>query len=361
MGIKQLKKILKKYCKDGIKEINIKDLKNKTIAIDTSIYLYKYTYTNNIIEGFIRQINHLLKYNITPIYLLDGKPTEDKRDLINKRKKMYNNKKEIIQELSNNIKEIEEKIKKLKNNYDEEDEEKNEIIKDNLDKYFLEINLINETIKKKKKGHIKIDWNKIDLLKELFKECDIFYYQCNGETDIYVKEFFSNNLIDYVITEDLDFLTHNCPNVLYNYNFLNINILHYNYEIILKELGMSKETFIDFCILCGCDYSPTVKGIGSIIAFKLIKKHKTIEEIIKNNEKFDFNNFNYKGSRKMFNLHPEINVLNKEVKIIKKDNYNNLFELLKNEKIQINYIIELINNLKSLKYIKKINSILDYI
>ena len=142
---------------------------------------------------------------------------------------------------------------------------------------------------------------------------------------------------------------------------MNNSLLHYNYNIILKELELTKETFIDFCILCGCDYSPTVKGIGHITAFKLIKEYKTIEEIIKNNKKFDFNNLKYEESRKMFNLHPEINVLNKEIKIIKKENYINLFELLKDEKIQMNYIQDLINNLKSITYKKKINSILNYI
>lgn len=346
MGIRNLNKILKKYCSNGIKEINIKDLKNKTIAIDTSIYLYKYTFNGNMIECFIKQINHFLKHNITPVYLLDGKPTDEKRDLINKRKEMYNNKKEIIKNLLENKLKIEKEIEILKNN---NNEEKNEIIKDELDKYFLEINLINETIKKKQKGNIKIDWYKVDLLKELFKDCNIFYYQCNGETDVFVKEFFNNKLIDYVITEDLDFLTHNCSNILYNYNFMNNSLLHYNYDIILKELELTKEIFVDFCILCGCDYSPTVRGIGHITAFKLIKKYGTIEEIIKNNKKFDFNNFNYDQSRKMFNLHPEINVSSKKIKIIKKENYN-LFELLKDEKIQMNYIEDLINNLKSLKY-----------
>ena len=68
------------------------------------------------------------------------------------------------------LKKIEKEIETLRNNnYIEDDKEiiLKEDIKDKLDKYFLEINLINETIKKKQKGNIKIDWNKVDLLKEL--------------------------------------------------------------------------------------------------------------------------------------------------------------------------------------------------
>ena len=34
------------------------------------------------------------------------------------------------------------------------------------------------------------------------------------------------------------------------------------------------DEFIDLCILCGCDYSSLIEGIGEINAYKLIKEHK---------------------------------------------------------------------------------------
>jgi flap endonuclease-1 len=39
--------------------------------------------------------------------------------------------------------------------------------------------------------------------------------------------------------------------------------------------------FIDLCILCGCDYTGTIRGIGPHRALELIRKHKSIEESIK--------------------------------------------------------------------------------
>lgn len=32
---------------------------------------------------------------------------------------------------------------------------------------------------------------------------------------------------------------------------------------MLEELGLSLEEFIDVCILCGCDYTPKISGIGA--------------------------------------------------------------------------------------------------
>ena len=35
--------------------------------------------------------------------------------------------------------------------------------------------------------------------------------------------------------------------------------------------------FIDLCIMCGCDYTVTIAGIGPVRAFKLIEENRTIE------------------------------------------------------------------------------------
>ena len=42
------------------------------------------------------------------------------------------------------------------------------------------------------------------------------------------------------------------------------------------------EQFLDFCILCGCDYCPVVPKVGNVTAMKLIKTHGSIEKIIEN-------------------------------------------------------------------------------
>lgn len=44
--------------------------------------------------------------------------------------------------------------------------------------------------------------------------------------------------------------------------------------------GLSQ--FIDLCILMGCDYCATIKGIGPKRAIDLIKQHGSIEEILEN-------------------------------------------------------------------------------
>jgi flap endonuclease-1 len=43
---------------------------------------------------------------------------------------------------------------------------------------------------------------------------------------------------------------------------------------------MTMEEFIDLCILCGCDYTKNIGGIGPVKAFKFIKDCSTIEKVL---------------------------------------------------------------------------------
>lgn len=76
------------------------------------------------------------------------------------------------------------------------------------------------------------------------------------------------------------------------------------------------DEFIDFCILCGSDYTKTIEGLGPSTALKLIKEHKNIEAVIeevkklndefrerKGRDKYIFppkDRFQYKGARVAF-------------------------------------------------------------
>jgi flap endonuclease-1 len=44
---------------------------------------------------------------------------------------------------------------------------------------------------------------------------------------------------------------------------------------------MDMDMFIDMCILLGCDYCDSIKGIGPTRAVTLIHDHKNIESILK--------------------------------------------------------------------------------
>ena len=68
---------------------------------------------------------------------------------------------------------------------------------------------------------------------------------------------------------------------------------------------MTHEEFVDMCILCGCDYCPTIPKVGSVRAFKNITDHKTIENYIESDKSPEISEefkMKYPLARKLFNI-----------------------------------------------------------
>lgn len=75
----------------------------------------------------------------------------------------------------------------------------------------------------------------------------------------------------------------------------------------LEGLGLTRDQFIDLCILLGCDYCDTIKGIGPTTALKMIREHKSIEKVIENlGSKFTVpEDWPYQDARELF-LNPDV-------------------------------------------------------
>jgi 5'-3' exonuclease len=74
--------------------MHLQSLSNKTVVVDTSIYLYKFAAENAIAENMYLLISIFKKYKIRPIFIFDGKPPDEKKDLLIQRR---NDKKEAQQ------------------------------------------------------------------------------------------------------------------------------------------------------------------------------------------------------------------------------------------------------------------------
>ena len=90
MGIKHLNKFLKENANDSIKFVNMPELSGKKIAVDISIYMYRYASDNNLIENMYLMLSIFRYYNIIPIFIFDGKPPVEKKELLIKRKESKN-------------------------------------------------------------------------------------------------------------------------------------------------------------------------------------------------------------------------------------------------------------------------------
>ena len=71
-------------------------------------------------------------------------------------------------------------------------------------------------------------------------------------------------------SEDMDSLTFGTNFLLRGFNSKKEPIIQIELAQVLEGFGMTHEQFVDLCILCGCDYTTNIPGIGPVKAFKLI-------------------------------------------------------------------------------------------
>ena len=93
MGVRNLNSLIRQMCIRTLKKTPLSDLKDKQIAVDISIYMYKFKQNGDLIDGVFNMINIFQKHNIQPIFVFDGKPPIEKQDILNER---YNKKRRIF-------------------------------------------------------------------------------------------------------------------------------------------------------------------------------------------------------------------------------------------------------------------------
>jgi flap endonuclease-1 len=230
MGIRYLNKHLREKCPDSIRVLNMADLDSKRIAVDISIYLYKYEGDNMLLENMYLMLSIFRHHNIIPIFIFDGKPPPEKKELLMKRK-------EDKQEAQ---KEYEKLQKSLDNNDDFDDTEKQEIVAamDQLKKQFIHINK-----------------DKIEQVKELIRAYGATYYDAPGEADELCAMLVLKKKVWACLSEDMDLFVYGCPRVLRYFSLMNHSIVLYHMKGILEELSLNQQEFREICILSGTDYN----------------------------------------------------------------------------------------------------------
>ena len=316
MGISGLKKIIKQYSKGSLNEININTLINTKFAIDSSILLYKfrYIYSNNDnfhIIGFLNIITHLINNNITPVFVFDGKPPDAKKETIDKRIELKNKTTERIKILKDLIGDFGEEFIDDSGMDSSESLESSESLKN-----------INE-LKKLEKNNLIVSRTHSNEVMDLLKRLEIPFFKAIGEAEEYCAFLQKNGIVDYVLSEDTDSLTFGATKVLFSIPKEKNNYLLCDSKILLKDLELTEDEFIDFCILSGCDYTCTIPKIGPVNALKIIKRYSSIDSFILDNTKYQIpENFNYSLSKELFikNRYYPIPILQiKEYSVRKKD------------------------------------------
>jgi len=259
MGIPHLNRFLKEECKETINFISLAELSGKKIAVDISIYIYKYVSDNNLIENMYLMLSVFREYNIIPVFIFDGKPPAEKKELLCKR---LQDKKIAQEEYNKLFEQLKEKTI--------DDGEKQELMNsmDMLKKQFISINK-----------------NQIEDVKNLIRAYGASYYDAPGEADELCANLVLNGKVWACLSEDMDMFVYGVHRVIRYLSLLNHTAVLYDMEGILKRLGISQKELREICILSGTDYNikKDDKNVNNPTLHKTLKYFKKYKKDSSNN------------------------------------------------------------------------------
>ena len=279
MGIKQLFKFLSENAPRSIKPQTMDNYTGRVLAVDASTCLYQFIVAIRLgaenqhaslmndagevtshIGGFLNRTLRMLEAGIKPVYVFDGKPPEFKMAELEERR-------EKRQKAEADLKEAVEAGDA-------------------------------EAVLKQTKRTVKVTPKMNQDVRRLLKMmgCPIIEAPCEAEATC--AKMAKLGKVYGSVTEDMDVLTFGSPVMIKNMFSTQPTgttttpgmkpgqrpVYEVNLAVALEQLNVSMDQFIDFCILCGCDYADTLRGVGPHTGFKLIVEHGSIEEVVKHTD-----------------------------------------------------------------------------
>lgn len=229
MGNKYLNRFLIDNCsKKSIKKMHLEVLSNKTIVIDTSIYLYKFISENALLENMYLLISIFKYYNIRPIFIFDGKPPPEKKELLIQRKLEK--------------KEAQEKYYKLESSLIDglSDEKREEIL--------LELDVL-------KRQFVRLKEDDIIKVKALMDAYCVEYYNSIAEADQLCAYLVKSQKAWACLSDDMDMFLYGCTRVIRHISLLNHTVIYYDMGLMLRDLQMSEQNFREIMVVSGTDYN----------------------------------------------------------------------------------------------------------
>ena len=273
MGINNINKFLKDKASRAFFSLPIEKFTGKKIAIDgahwaftnmaiarkkvvnkTNVYV-NLPNNDQIINEWIHMCLHfilyLLSYNITPIFIFDGKSPIEKDDTKIHRRAAQSNYNDKIVKLTEQL-----KITPTKELADD--------------------------LKKNLRNFIHILPENFDMLKDFISGIGVPCIQATGEGEQLCSSLCIEGIVAGVFSADTDNLVYGCPLLLTSFTSVNAEFECVRLDYIHKSLNITHKLFVDLCIMSGCDFNTNIYGYGAVKSYNLLKKHDSIDKLPSN-------------------------------------------------------------------------------
>jgi len=215
MGIRFLNRWMKEKGYRGIVPGSLDVLRGKKVVVDASIYLYRFKSTNDLVEGMTTLLLLLHDHGIFPLFVFDGPPRSNKKELLRERQKL----------------------------------------KQDAWKQYHETSELSEShLLKLKKTFTRVSKQDVDTIKALLLQYQVPYLDAPHESDEVCAKLMMDGRVDACMSDDMDMFLYGCSCVIRDVNLETQTMVCYHTSSILAQLKLSPHEFKQIGVLSGSDY-----------------------------------------------------------------------------------------------------------
>lgn len=230
MGVPHLNALFCSQCSSGVEKTHLSSFSGWRVAVDASIYMYRYKENGVLLENMYNLVNLFKRYKIVPCFVFDGKPPEEKKAVLKARK----HEKDVAAAEYERIATLVEATPEMDETTKKQNEHKLEMLKQKM---------------------TRITFADIQNVKMLLDGMGVVWVDARGEADVLCARLCTKKFVNACLSDDMDMFVYGCPVVWRHVSLLQETVVSYNLATICGCLGMTKEQLTEVCVASETDYS----------------------------------------------------------------------------------------------------------
>ena len=224
MGIKNLNQLIRRECSDAITTVGLNELHGKTVVVDASIFMYRFVADNALMESMYSLMSFFKMHNITALFIFDGKPPEEKRKTLNKRRR------------SKHVAEM----------------QYNRLLRDrvnNAPPSAQDSRVQLHALKVLRRRFTRVGDDDFQRVWALMRAMGVSYIVAEGEADILCAQMVLKRKAYACVSADTDLFVYGCSRVLRHVNLFDQTGTLYDMHKILNVLHINMTEFRQICVI----------------------------------------------------------------------------------------------------------------
>nr|CAD1842687.1 unnamed protein product [Ananas comosus var. bracteatus] len=267
MGIQNLLRFMRPF----IEPVHIKKYSGKRVGIDAYSWMHKGAYSCSMelclgsqcdaakryLKYFMHHINLLRHYNVIPVVVFDGGNTPSKSATEDERHRQV-----IVWRREANLVLANEKLKEG------------------------DVGVAVEFFRKAVQITPSMAHQLIQILRSESVEFVVAPYEADAQLAYLATLEADQGGITAVITEDSDLIAYGCKSIIFKMDRFGNGeefLMDRIFSAVTEGLSFKhfdKEMFTGMCVLAGCDFLPSIPGIGTKRAYSLVSKYKNLDRVL---------------------------------------------------------------------------------